>query len=841
MQPLAQNGYTAQEVEDVLRGVRGPRKLSFRYDLLDRDNKYLRRLDNVVSGSVSYSLLSDIKRTARFVIRDDGTPINYLSDRIQPWVRLEMPRVDEDYDDTVGRLPGPPLLRYKLDDPAGLRVANEILTEPTQVEIPGTEPAAFVGSREVLANADSITVPLPDGWEPGQLAVLAVNVNDDEEVVTPPAGWTALDSGPVETGSMEVLVAWRVLEEGDSDPTVTVTAQQKIAGAVAVYAGFDPDGPIAAVGTRGTRSSSSTTVEAGSVTTTAPNQRVVAIFGEKSSTATETVMPTGWERRAEQFGSGAGATSITIADQVAAEPGATGTVAVEYDAASGSGYGLLVVISNEPTTIQGDVGDGVASSASMMGAFPLLDDGSGYRFDSEALDYIEIPNAGDFLNGLPEFTLSLWFRPETQGDFRWLVDASDAQFEGLSVLRGSGNDIRVILPLASGQFINAVTPQGSAGVGQSYHLVVTWASGRQMRVYLNGVRQQLALGGFGPESAPLNSNGLLSHTGPLQIGKWLADDVTSDYFFHGRMDDILFARAYLDDDDVAALYYSGLREGKYSKAGQNYVEWPQGVFLLTSPTRTADGAITREVEAYDPLQEWADDLVTDRFTATAGDRYTDVISGILGPAKKNITPSPLELPADREWEPGTSKLSIINDLCTAINYEAMFADEWGTLVIRPYRSPSERPAEFDYRDNAVSVTLPTASLTADLFSVPNHWVLVVSDADREPLRAEYVNDNPASPTSTISRGRTITDFRTDAEAADQETLDDLVLRIAAEASQIYESVDFETVLMPIHSHGDVIRFAYDGLADAAYQEVNWELPLEAGATMRHTVRRIVQL
>ena len=48
MQPLAQNGYTEQEVLDALRGKHGTRQLSFRYDLLDRFNAYQGRLDNVL-------------------------------------------------------------------------------------------------------------------------------------------------------------------------------------------------------------------------------------------------------------------------------------------------------------------------------------------------------------------------------------------------------------------------------------------------------------------------------------------------------------------------------------------------------------------------------------------------------------------------------------------------------------------------------------------------------------------------------------------------------------------------------------------------------------------------
>src|SRR5690606_8467910 len=104
--------------------------------------------------------------------------------------------------------------------------------------------------------------------------------------------------------------------------------------------------------------------------------------------------------------------------------------------------------------------------------------------------------------------------------------------------------------------------------------------------------------------------------------------------------------------------------------GTPWVEWPQGVFLLSTPNRDSDaaGVVRREVEAYDQLQVYVDDKVTDRFIATVGDRYTDVVSGLLGAVSKNITASELTLPYSMEWEPGTSKLTIINELLAAINY-----------------------------------------------------------------------------------------------------------------------------------------------------------------------------
>lgn len=88
--PRNPNGYTAEEVERSLRGVDGSRKLTFRYELLDRNMHRIRDLDNVLSGSIQHAYISEIKRTASFEIEDKGD-IDYLHHMIKPYCRLWMP------------------------------------------------------------------------------------------------------------------------------------------------------------------------------------------------------------------------------------------------------------------------------------------------------------------------------------------------------------------------------------------------------------------------------------------------------------------------------------------------------------------------------------------------------------------------------------------------------------------------------------------------------------------------------------------------------------------------------------------------------------------------------
>lgn len=288
-----------------------------------------------------------------------------------------------------------------------------------------------------------------------------------------------------------------------------------------------------------------------------------------------------------------------------------------------------------------------------------------------------------------------------------------------------------------------------------------------------------------------------------------------------------------------------LRLPPYGEA--DWAEWPQGVFLLSSPKRSVNqaGLITRAIEAYDQIQIYADDLVTDRYTVAAGTQYMTAVRALLGadspwrPPTK-FPPLTTVLPVTKEWPPGTSKIAIINELLDAVNHESLSFDEYGGAVIRPYVNPADRAAEFTYASGQYGLIVPDLDQELDLFAVPNHWVLVFSEPEVAPLVASYTNANPASPTSTIRRGRTITDFRTEQEAADLPTLQDKAKRLAFEASQVFEAIEFSTAMMPFHSGNDVYNITYDRMAiNAKYAEQTWDLELRAGAVMKHRARRVV--
>ncbi len=275
-----------------------------------------------------------------------------------------------------------------------------------------------------------------------------------------------------------------------------------------------------------------------------------------------------------------------------------------------------------------------------------------------------------------------------------------------------------------------------------------------------------------------------------------------------------------------------------------WIEWPLGIFLMSSPIRQEDSKIMRSVDAYDLSLILLEDKFISRYRIAAGTKYIDAIHTILNSAgiwRINITGFNSALNIDKEFEIGVSKLEAVNTLLKEINYTSLWVDENGYFTARPYVLPKKREAEYSYKNNEISVIEPGVSEELDIFNIPNVWVVAVSNPERPALVSTYINDLSTSKTSTINRDRNIVDFREIDDIANQETLDNYVKRIANEANQVYQKFIFSTAVMPHHTYLDCLFIEHSGFGIAdKYIEANWTINIGEG-NMQHTCRRVVEI
>lgn len=277
-----------------------------------------------------------------------------------------------------------------------------------------------------------------------------------------------------------------------------------------------------------------------------------------------------------------------------------------------------------------------------------------------------------------------------------------------------------------------------------------------------------------------------------------------------------------------------------------FTEWCMGTFILstdTTPRATTAGDRQRTFQGYDLLLVLVEDKVTDRYVVAAGTNYITAVTTVLtssGFTTVALGTTTSTLPAAMEWEPGTPKLTIVNDLLTAINFTSLTMSPMGVPSSAPYTDPDNETAIWEYLLDRNSVVRPGIDTSLDLFDVPNVWVGIVSSPDRPALRSVVTNNVDGSRLSTTSRGRNVVRILTDEvkDAPDQATLDALVLRYSKEAFQLFEEATFTSALMPFHESGDVAILNY-GAGPIRFREHSWDMELKAGGNHKHVFRRTV--
>lgn len=275
-----------------------------------------------------------------------------------------------------------------------------------------------------------------------------------------------------------------------------------------------------------------------------------------------------------------------------------------------------------------------------------------------------------------------------------------------------------------------------------------------------------------------------------------------------------------------------------------FCEWPLGVFYMPTALKVRGvGGAWYEVEAYDTTAVLKNDSMETRTYLPAGKLYVDAISELIistGALNATVTPSPLQLKNDREWKIGTSKLSIIKELLQEINYDDLYTDVNGIFIVRPYVEPYNRVAGYTYAEDEFSVLYDGAVTERDEFELPNVIIGIVNNPDNdEDIVYVYENNDPGSPLSIVARGgRRVVKHLQFKDITSVSELQVAVMRYASETSQIYETINYETAIMPHHDFKDMI-YLNGKINNGRYLETGWTMTLKAGEKMEHSGRRMV--
>lgn len=278
----------------------------------------------------------------------------------------------------------------------------------------------------------------------------------------------------------------------------------------------------------------------------------------------------------------------------------------------------------------------------------------------------------------------------------------------------------------------------------------------------------------------------------------------------------------------------------------NGTEYPLGEYAISVlEIQYEENAAHVQIEAYDRSLYLKQSKIEQRYYIQAGSKYTDVAQAILMEAGINraiCIPSTATFATDRDdWEIGTSRLRILNDILAEINYESIWFDMNGNARIHPYEVPSAANIAHRYESGEYSIIKDNYTSEIDIFDTPNIFVAIVSNPDYDvPMIATAVNDTPTSIMSTVQRGRRIVRVDKINNIASQEELQAYVDNERTKSMLAAETTRFYTAIEPTHGMRDVIALN-NGSASGIYQETEWQITMEAGADMVHTARRAMYL
>ena len=269
--------------------------------------------------------------------------------------------------------------------------------------------------------------------------------------------------------------------------------------------------------------------------------------------------------------------------------------------------------------------------------------------------------------------------------------------------------------------------------------------------------------------------------------------------------------------------------------------WALGVYVIAAPgiTFRGDGK-SRTLNLIDKLTIVKDDIITETLQLPAGTNAIEAARDqILAAGELRIarTPSSVVLTAPLTWYPGTSRLRIINDLATVAGYWSLWTDRTGQFRLEPYVSPANRPIAYSFIEGEVSIHSPNWQYELSLWEATNKVVMVSQADDNDNVfYSSAVDDNPDSPTSTVSMGRVLNPIvEENVEAESQVALDAMATRKLLDNSNVVGKVSISHAVMPVW-YNEAVLFRSQGMDTlATITEMN--IPLVPGSLAQDVWRQ----
>ena len=263
-------------------------------------------------------------------------------------------------------------------------------------------------------------------------------------------------------------------------------------------------------------------------------------------------------------------------------------------------------------------------------------------------------------------------------------------------------------------------------------------------------------------------------------------------------------------------------------------KFPLGTFLVQTPTDTFDGKVkSTSADAYTPLLELKENPPPLGYSILKGENIMQKAYQITREqARAPVVPTECDTNLHYDFVAQTNDtwISFLTDFIANAKYE-FDLDELGRILYAPKRETASLQPVHTYTDDNSSILYPEITANHDLYGVPNVVEVVYSNG-KDFFQVRVVNDDPNSPTSTISRGREIIHRETNPSLSGNPTqtyIQEYAERLLREKSSIEYTITYTHGYCPVRL-GDCVRLNYEkaGLRDVKAKVISQSIKCESG-------------
>lgn len=328
----------------------------------------------------------------------------------------------------------------------------------------------------------------------------------------------------------------------------------------------------------------------------------------------------------------------------------------------------------------------------------------------------------------------------------------------------------------------------------------------------------------------------------VDAGTWTdktrLDKVESASITRDLDDDTLGSSSITSDDDYSDKYIrcylvteqDGIQEKEI--LGTHLYQSPSTEYQSTRHSSTQDG--------YTPLIELNEKLPPYGYTVFSGAN----IINLAGTLVKDNARAPVALGdstgtlsddfvanTDDTW------LTFLKDFIANDKYHFGIEPN-GRIVFEKDQDPQGLSPVWIYDDGNSSILLPDLTLSRDLYGIPNVVEVIYSPSNGSAKHVRVVNDDPASPVSTVKRGREIVYRDTNPNVVDTVTegqLTEYAKDVLKQKSSLEYTISYKHGYCPVRL-GDCVMLNYKtaGLTNVKAKVIRQVINCTTGCTVNET-------